>query len=210
MPTTLYHGTSEMNLLNILKTGFIIPKKDFVYLTDTQPTFYACKKSIEQNCCRGAILEIKTNVLDHSKLYFNEHVCEELCSEKDENIPNDWSKEKKVDYYKKIIMQCKEEDLLYWEKSLEYGGSCSYHGVIPLDFCSRAVIYDLHYSFPFIFQNCDNITLSNFYMHAIKYRNLTKWLFNDSDIINPYKPWEPASWPPSSSRDGIIIYEKTT
>lgn len=190
----LYHGTRASFLSHITKHGIkprtntkpgnwkhsIPSNPKAVYLTAGYGLYFAMNALPARSKSRKtAVLEVDTDKLDPMLLLPDEDAVEQTARGHDD-LPNDWSMLKRTLWYRKNIVNFIATDA--WESSVKALGTACYWGTIPPEAITRAAIVDTKIANPsFILAALDpSISVLNWKFCSAKYKNLTKFLFNDS------------------------------
>lgn len=162
----LYHGTSELMLRSILKTG-ILPvamtaaersdrfaiSKQHVYLTDCHAPYYAYRRCMFDGCARAAIVELDLTGIEHERLHFDVRVLEEVGRGIDQ-LPDSWAQNDRLRHYQNLIDGGGIKHLMP-TTGLNAMGSIAIAGAIPTSMIRRYVVADLHVVVPDVFGASD-------------------------------------------------------
>jgi hypothetical protein len=184
----LYHGTSWAAVHRILADGLkprarrkgnwthsVDSHPDVVYLTNAYGLHFAF--SAAKGKAAGAILEIDVDRLPLSNLCPDEDAMEQAMRGRD-NLPEDWSMEKRTAYYRKRLALSGE-----WEKSLAVMGTCGHMGTIPAVAINRVakISHDAMLHFIVGCGYDPSICTMNYQLLGNKYRDWMTWLFDGEE-----------------------------
>lgn len=208
----LYHGTSATHTEAILSKG-IMPRSyrkgrsqwthtvhsasDRVYLTTAYPLYFAAN-ALADTDSYGLVVEVDTDRLSKEHFLPDEDFLEQYHRVMGDDLPPDWNMKKRTIWYRN------NAGLYRWRPSVEAMGTCAYLGVIPARAITRYALVPVNHKLWLIAMD-PTITLINYRLMGIRYRNLVHWVFNDL--------LEFAETPLDSidfsmlSREGIILNE---
>ena len=189
----LYHGTSESAVTKILSQGFIKPRgkgrgnwkhtvdsnPDAIYLTDAYAIYFAGNAAKLDKNERLAVIEIDTEKLNPFWMAPDEDFLEQATRKQaGENLaPTNKPMKFRTRWYRKRLLNFTPS----WQLSLEHMGNCTYHNHIPTSAITRiAFIEPDAYARMIWMAGLDPmITIMNYRIMGLKYRNSIKQLFHD-------------------------------
>jgi len=162
----LYHGTSELMLRSILRTGLLpismtaVEKTDrlaisqrHVYLTDCHAPYYAYRRCMFDGCARAAIIEVDLSGIERERLHFDARVLEEIGRDIDQ-LPETWAQMDRLRHYQNLIDGGGVKHLMA-KTGLNAMGSIAVAGAIPTTMIRRHAVADLHVVVPDVFGASD-------------------------------------------------------
>jgi hypothetical protein len=185
----LYHGTTASLLPKIIRNGILprqfsqnsqwehtIPsREDCVYLTDCYAGYFAQVASKNEDSI--AVFEIETDFLDSQLFLPDEDALEQLSRNQDLSFLGEAST---MEERTKLLRDNLTDFSHLWPESLEYLGTCAFHGSISISAITRVAIYDTRSNPSMSMAMLDpSISVLNHRICAEKYKAMTRWLFND-------------------------------
>lgn len=200
----LYHGTSgevaHLVLTNSLKPRSVVGGKgnwehtvtsnpDCVYLTSCYAGYFAhC--AVKGDSTELGIIEVDSSLLNQRRLLPDEDFLEQVSrGQKWDNklIERELSKCKDM---KARTLWFRDHSSLFqdiWPKSVEYMGTCCYHGVIPTDAITRVSVFDWKKAPIAGLKLIDpSITPINYKIMSTTYKALTRWLMGENISLDEY------------------------
>ncbi len=211
----LYHGTSSALAKQALRVGLkpriLHGKSNWKHTVESNPTCVYLTTAYAgyfAHCAAKTshlgILEIDTDLLDHSLLMPDEDFLEQGT--------RGVGPDKLSPFLKKMCRECgddmKKRTLWFrrnlpafqdlWEKSLEFLGNCSYMGTIPASAITRAATFNWKKNPRIGLGLLDpSITPINYRVMGEHYRSVTRWLIGDSITPEEYARPTPLSLLPT-------------
>jgi len=192
----LYHGTSGRWLPNILRAGLeprgrkvsrsnwkeTVPSNpSCVYFSDCYAPHFAFKAAQENSKAVCAVIEIETDRLPAPNLLLPDEDCLEQTGRTVDGIPGDMAA-RTLHYRRSMLKRFQGSDA--WELSLEYLGTCAYHGIVPPGAITRIVTWPHKPNIGLMLTWDLSVSLINQKVCGDRYRVLTKKLF-DGEFSHP-------------------------
>jgi len=185
----LYHGTSSRWLPNILRHGLeprgrrtsrsnwteTVPSNpSCVYLCSGYAPHFAFKATEAQggDC---AVIEIETDRLPGRYLLLPDEDCLEQAGRGADGVEGDM-KARTLHYRRQMLQRFAGTDA--WELSLQYLGTCAYHGIVPPGAITRVVTWPHEPNSGLILVWDLSVSLMNQRFCGNRYRVLTRKLFD--------------------------------
>lgn len=185
----LYHGTSTRWLPNILRQGLeprgrrtsrsnwteTVPSNpSCVYLSDCYAPHFAFKAADARggDC---AVIEIETNRLPTPHFLLPDEDCLEQSGRGVDGVPGNM-RERTLHYRREMFRRFAGSDA--WELSLEYLGTCCYHGIVPPGAITRVATWPHRPNIKLLLVWDLSVSLENQRVCGDRYRVLTRKLFD--------------------------------
>lgn len=198
----LYHGTNGTWVQNILKVGIeprgkrryrnnwghadTVPSNaKCVYLTNSYAPYFAFNASRGKKPMCG-VVEVDTDLLDKANLYPDEDFLEQGSRAVADPVPG--TMQQRTFYFREhqfefdsswVLNDPEDGETTWWESSLKYLGTCSYHGTIPVSAITRVVVWPHKPNIRLKFVWDPSITILNQKFMGDQYKALTAKLFGD-------------------------------
>lgn len=190
----LFHGTSSRWLPNILRQGLeprgrrtsrsnwtdTVPSNpSCVYLCSGYAPHFAFKAAAEDGDC--VVIEVETDRLPAPNLLLPDEDCLEQAGRGYDDVPGDMTA-RTLHYRRQMLKQFQGTDA--WELSLEYLGTCAYHGIVPPGAITRIVTWPYKPNIGLMLVWDLSVSLMNQRVCGDRYRVLTRKLF-DGEFNHP-------------------------
>jgi hypothetical protein len=216
----LYHGTSSRFLERIKSKGLeprnmhgtsnwkhtVQSNGNFVYLTNAYALTFAINSLTDAHKELACIIEMDTDFLNFFELCPDEDALEQT-SRKQDALPEKWDMKRRTVWYRNRLRQYGGQ----WPASLKALGNCAHYGTISPSAFTRIALVDVLKNAPLAWTALDpTITLLNYELVGMKYRNLTRLIFGEKS--EPLGDTHPLSHVnvglQGLTRDGITILER--
>lgn len=199
MSIILAHGTVARALPTIAKEGLkprgrskrnnwghtVGSNPNAIYLTSAYAFYFAYSAGDGKPC---AVIEVKRDQLDESKLHADEDSLEQVMRHRPEDEPlrlRGWGMKRRTMYYRSRAHMYSADD------SLASLGTCAYRGNIPPTALGRVVVVEFETQLRLILQYGLDPTISilGFKIMGSKYEQAQRWLFGDEpDLLQRGEP----------------------
>lgn len=205
----LYHGTDSFYLDGILRRG-LIPRGDgpgnyaempsnpnAVYLTNAYPLHF-CNACLKESDVK-IVVEVDADKLDPVMMAPDEDFLAQQSKIENAIFDSDASLAKRTEYFRE---RAHDEFSDFWGSSLEFMGTCAYYSTISRGSLTRVALIPVNCGI--WFASDPTITIQNYRIMGWYYRNLTKWIFGDTDFEeDPLGRFDRGM----VSRDGITVID---
>jgi len=192
----LYHGTNARWLPNILRVGLeprgrkvsrsnwkeTVPSNpNCVYFCSGYAPHFAFKAARDGDKAVCAVIEIETDRLPAPNLLLPDEDCLEQTGRGVDEVPGDMT-ERTLHYRRDMLRRFQGSDA--WKLSLEYLGTCAYHGIVPPGAITRVVTWPHKPNVRLLLVWDLSVSLINQRVCGNRYRVLTRKLF-DGEFNHP-------------------------
>lgn len=198
----LYHGTNGAWVENIVKVGLeprgkrrsrnnwkgpnTVPSNSkCVYLTNSYAPYFAFNAARGKNAL-CAVVEVDTDLLDHTNLFPDEDFLEQGSRTIDDPVPGTMAqrtfyfREHQFEFDSGWVLDDPEDGpTTWWQSSLKYLGTCSHRGTIPPSAITRVAVWPHKPNASLAFVWDPSISILNQRLMGKQYQALTAKLFGD-------------------------------
>jgi hypothetical protein len=217
----LFHGTSGKWIPNILRQGLeprgrkvmrsnwreTVPSNpNCVYLSDCYAPHFAFNAAGDGDKAVCAVIEIETDRLPVQSLLLPDEDCLEQAGRGHDGVPGDM-RARTLHYRRQMLRRFSGTDA--WKLSLEYLGTCAYHGIVPPGAITRIVTWPHQPNIKLMLVWDLSVSLINQQVCGNRYRVLTRKLF-DGEFDEPITA-RPQHWldnPPLPPIEGWQIQHR--
>ena len=192
----LYHGTAGRWLPSILRQGLeprgrkvsrsnwkeTVPSNpNCVYFSSCYAPYFAFKAAGDSNKAICAVIEIETDRLPAQNLLLPDEDCLEQAGRSYDGVPGGILA--RTLHYRRDMQRFNGTDA--WKLSLEYLGTCAYHGIVPPGAITRIVTWPHQPNIKLMLTWDLSVSLAHQRVCGNRYRVLTRKLFDGEFSHSP-------------------------